>query len=319
MTERQAKPIYILYGQDEYLKAEYRKQLVSSLIGPADPQTAVTVLDDSATPADVLDGLRTAPFLAPLRVIIVSPADEFVSSSRQALEKYAASPCPTSALILCLASWPKNTRLHKLVAEVGQAVDCSPPERPAELASWVVKAAGKRGKSISPQAARLLADLIGPDVGALDEEVEKLALYVGSRGDIGPADISLLVTAAAGPHAFALSNAIAAGDTPAALKALASSLTRRGDEFKTLGQIAWHLRKAMAAQQAIGRGEQPGEACRRARVFGDGQRAFLDMLKRHPLRALQNDFRGLLAADLDMKTGGDPVATLQDLVVDLCR
>jgi len=316
MSRADVKPVYVLHGSDDFLLVEYRRRIVSGIIGLADPQTAVSRFDASASLADVLDELRTLPFLAPRRVVIVSDADAFVSAYREALEKYLSSPSATSSLILIVSSWPKNTRLAKLVAKIGEATDCSAPGA-RDLLGWLVKAAGKRGKKIDPAAAQLLLEWRGADLAGLNGEVEKLSIYVGDRPEISAQDAAALVTATAGPEAFALTNSITAGDTAGALKALAGSVTQRGEEFKTLGVIAWHLRRAMHVQQLLAKGISGAQACRSARVFGrHGE--FLAMLKRRPLSILQDDFRRLLAADLAMKTGTDPAGALQQLVVALC-
>lgn len=316
MAAGEIKPVYVLYGTDDFLRVEYRKRIISQIIGQADPQTSVTSLDATAELAEVLDDLRTVPFLAPRRAVIITDADAFVSAYRQQLEKYLDSPSATGSLILTVSSWPKNTRLAKLVAKIGEATDCSAPGQ-RDLLVWLTKSAAKRQKKIAPPAAQLLIQWRGEDLAALDGEMEKLSLYVGQRDQITTDDVSTLVTATAGPAAFALTNCITSGDIPGALKALAGSITRRGEEFKTLGMIAWHLRKAMQVQQGITRGTPASQACKAARVFFQ-QTQFVDMLKRRPLGVLQDDFRKLLAADLAMKTGTEPTAAMQQLVVGLC-
>ena len=45
---------------------------------------------------------------------------------------------------------------------------------------------------------------------------------------------------------------------------------------------------------------------------------FLSLLKRRPLAKMQIDMRRLLKADLSMKSGGDPTAVLEELVIGLC-
>lgn len=318
MTNRRAKPVYVLYGTDEYLKAERRKALVAELIGGADPQTAVVDFDLEAEVADLLDELRTIPLLAPRRVVVIVRADAFVSANRAALERYLASPCASSTLILSVTAWPSNTKLYKLVPKAGEAINCSAPGKRGGLAAWLSGSAAKLGKGISAQAAQLLIDWVGDDMGALAGELEKLSLYIGDRAEITPEDVSVLVAATAGPQAFALTGAITSGDPAGALKALAGTVTRRGEEFRALGTITWHLRRAMRVQQAMAQGAHPAGACKDARVFA-AQREFLDMLKRRPPRMLHRDVRKALSADLAMKTGADAMLTLQTLVVDLCR
>lgn len=215
MANDEIKPVYVLYGTDNFLQVEYRRRIVSQIIGQGDPQTAVTSFDAAPELAEVLDELRTVPFLAPRRAVIVTDADAFVTACRQQLEKYLDSPSSSSSLILCVLSWPKNTRLAKLVAKIGEATDCSAPgER--DLLDWLARSAAKRGKKTAPPAAQLLIQWRGEDLAALDSEMEKLSLYVAQRPQITADDVATLVTATAGPAAFALTNCIAAADVPGA-------------------------------------------------------------------------------------------------------
>lgn len=317
MVSADPKCVYVLYGSDAFLRDETRRALVQRIIGDADPQTAVTHFDATAELAEVLDELRTLPFLAPRRAVILSDADAFVTAHRGALEKYLDSPSSASSLILIVASWPTRARLYKMVNAIGEAIDCSAPDQ-RKLVPWIRKAAERRGKKIAPDAVELLLEWRGADLAALDGELEKLSLYVGERDSISADDVSALVTATAGPEAFALANAITRGRTGDALKALGGSLTRSGDEFRTLGMIAWHLRKALHVQRLIEGGAREEEACKSGGVFYRGKREFLDMLRRRPLPVLRSDFRKLLAADLAMKTGTGATAAMQQLVVGLC-
>ena len=310
------KPVYILFGTDAFLRDAHRQEILQALIGDADPQTAVSTYDAGAELAAMLDDLRTLPFLAPRKAVIVRDADAFISAHREALEKYLQSPVETASLILEPGSWPKNTRLFKLVDKVGLAIDCSLPEK-SNLRSWLTKAAGKRGKTIAPDAAELLAEWVGRDLAALDSEVEKLSLYTGHREAITLADVSALVTSSAGPAAFALADALTAQDVPAALTALGGMLTVRGEEFKTLGMIAWHLRRVMRASQMVAEGKSPDVAMKSLRVFYNKPQ-FAQLLKRRPGPKLITDFRRLLAADRAMKTGARAQVALEQLVVGMC-
>ena len=310
------KPIYVLYGTDAYLRDAHRQEILTATLGDADPQTCVAVYEADAELAQVLDDLRTLPFLAPRRAVVLRDADAFVSAHRDALEKYCQAPVETATLILQVSSWPKNTRLYKIIAGVGEAIECSLPEK-SNLRSFLNDAAKKRGKKIAPDAAELLTEWIGRDLAALDSELEKLSLYTSQRDTITLADVSALVTSTTGPAAFALADALTAGEPRAALAALGGMLTTRGDEFKTFGMIAWHLRRVMRASQMIAAGKSTDAAMKAARVFYNKPK-FVQLLKRRPGAKLIGDFRKLLATDRAMKTGTPAPAALQDLVIGLC-
>lgn len=315
MNAGPVKPVYVLHGSDAFLRDAARREILSQVVGDADPQLCVATFDATAALADVLDELRTLPFLAPRRAVVLRDADPFVSDHRQALEKYLQAPAAAAALIVIVKSWPSNTRLYRLVAKIGLAISCSPPEG-SKLAAWLRDAAARRGKKITPDAAVLLAQWVGHDLALLDAELEKLSLYVGDRQTISPDDVSKLVAAAAGPGAFELTNAITAADAKAALNALDGMLNTRGDEMKTLGLIAWHLRRVLKAQQELAAGR--GERDALPRMPAAARQAFLAMLRRRPAHTLQSDLRRLLRADLAIKSGIPPHAAMQELVIGLC-
>jgi DNA polymerase-3 subunit delta len=310
------KPIYVLYGDEPFLRDLHRREIIARAIGEADPQLCVASFDATAELPEVLDELRTTPFLAPRRIVVVRDADPFVSTHRKSLEGYLNSPAPGGVLILMLSSFQKRERLYKVVRKIGEVVDCSVPNETG-LLRWVGEVGSKCGKKISRDAAELLLQWIGADLGALNAEVEKLSSYVGERKSITPEDVFAVAAASAGPAAYALTNAITAADVPAALRALDGMLTARGDEFKALGSIAWHLRRAVGAKQLLQSGKQTDQALPRMPLHQ--KTPFLNMLKRRSMGSLREDFRRLIQADLAMKTGTDPKAAMQRLVVGLCR
>ena len=310
------KPVYVLHGADAFLRDTHRREIIDALIGDADPQTCVTSFDATAELAEVLDELRTLPFLAPHRVVIVRDADAFVSANREALEQYLQSPVETSSLVLTVLSWPKTTRISKIVAKIGSVFQCAAPKY-RQLNQWLAQAAAQRGKEIAPDAGQLLNEWIGEDLASLDSEIEKLSLFVGERRLITAADVAEVVTATAGPAAFALTNALTAGNAPAALKALSGMLTVRGEEFRVTGMIRWHLRKVLRGCQLAAAGDRPERALS-PKIPPPQRNAFLSLMKRRSLRAVQGDFRNLIRTDLGMKSGTPPLAALQELVILLC-
>jgi len=315
MAAKTVKPIYVIHGRDEFLRDAHRKEIVAHLIGPADPQLCVTRFDADPELADVLDELRTVPFLAPRRVVIVRDADAFVTAHRAQLEKYLESPAETASLLLMVLSWSANTRLYKVVKRIGEAMDCSPPK--TGLDQWLARAAAKRNKKLAPGAAELLTEWVGNDLAALNGEVEKLSLYVGERPSITAEDVSTLVTATAGPAAFALTNALIDGDTTRALEALGGMIHTRGEEFKTLALIASHLRRALRGAELAMAGKPP-ESALNPRTPPQRKRAFAAMVRRRGVRDIRQDFRRMIRADFAMKSGAKPMAALQELVVALC-
>src|SRR5581483_12441467 len=99
------QPIYVLAGDEAFLKRQARAALDSLLLGDADPAFAVsTYPGDRADWSAVRADLDTLPFLSPRRVVAIDAADQFVTKYRPALEKYAAAPSKVGTLILDVKS-----------------------------------------------------------------------------------------------------------------------------------------------------------------------------------------------------------------------
>ncbi len=311
-----AKPVYVLHGDDEFLKDQNRRRIVADIIGSTDPQLCVSTFDATVELAAVMDELRTLPFLAPHRVVIVREADVFVAANREPLERYCESPCLTASLILIVSAWNSAHRIAKAVAKIGQAVNCSVGDRDS-LAPRLTEMAQAQGKKLNPDAARALEEMVGRDLASLSTEIEKLAAYAGSNPAITAADVHAVVAATSEPADFALSNALVGGKVADALKALHAALTKKGEEFRLMGGVARHLRMAMKGHALKAAGKDPQTAL----PFNMPWRAkndFLSLLTRRPLAKVQKDFRRMIAADLAMKSGADPHAAMQELVVALC-
>ena len=85
--------IYVIAGKDDSLVSSQCQELLDVLLEPS--QRATGLFDAEAvsvSASDVLDELRTAPFLTGKRVVRIKGADEFISKNRPLLEKYFIIP-----------------------------------------------------------------------------------------------------------------------------------------------------------------------------------------------------------------------------------
>jgi DNA polymerase-3 subunit delta len=172
------KPVHALIGTDLFLQLETLAELVRATGGNVQ---RIDVEGETAELADVLDELRSFSMFCSGKLVVVREADEFISRYREALENYIAKPATGSILVLRVDSLPANQRIHKAIAAVGQIHACNPPK---DMVEWIVERAKKSHQLALPRdAARVLLDLIGDDLGRLDNELAKLALQADGKVD----------------------------------------------------------------------------------------------------------------------------------------
>lgn len=260
------RPIVALFGDDDFLRRRALQSILSSLFESGDPGLGLGRFEGpKADLAAVLDEVRTLPFLAPRRVVVVEDADPFVTAHRKELEAYAERPSPAGVLVLLLKSWPPNTRLAKLVEAKGLSVDCKTP-REAELAGLVAQMVRAAGAEIAPDAAALLVELIGPEPGRFDSEIQKLLVAVAPATRIRRDDVARYVDGGRIESLWKLLDLATTGETAAALTAL-QRLIESGEAPVGLVAGAWKsLQKVHHAGELRRRHRPHREACAQAGI-----------------------------------------------------
>jgi DNA polymerase III delta subunit len=237
-----AKPVYALVGSDTFLQLQKLAEVAAEL-GP--DAARADFEGDAAQLAEVLDELRSfAMFGGGEKLVVVREADPFLTRYREQLEDYVASPSNSAVLVLRLSSLPANQRIHKAIAKVGEVVNCSPPK---DLARWVVdRAKAAHGIALNPEAARTLVDMIGDDLGRLDNELAKLALQTDG-GKVDAAAVAGNVAFQREREMWDLTNALAAGQPAEALRRWRQLLTLDPSaEFRAVTWLGLWLKDAGA-------------------------------------------------------------------------
>lgn len=314
------QPVYVLAGDERFLKLQALGRLQEIVLGQgADDFARSAYSGEQVDFATVNDELATLPFLAPRRLVIVQEADPFITRFRDNLEDYFERPSPSGTLVLDVKSWKSNTRLAKLLPDAG-LIECSLPERDAGLRwvrNWLPRRAGEvHGKKLGKEAADLLVELKGTDLGVLDQELAKLATFVGSEAEITRQVVDRLVGHSREEDVWQMFDAIASGQKARALTMLHHLIDQGQEPIGLLGALGWQLRRLAQAYRLRQAGVPLPSAVQRVGLFRVEQ---ANRLLTHlgPRAARLYDW--LLDADLRMKSSGDlpPRTILERLVVRL--
>jgi DNA polymerase-3 subunit delta len=252
-------------------------------------------------------------------VVHVENADPFVTRERDKLEQYAAEPSATGVLILDVTAWPSTTRLAKQLPDA--VITCKAPA-PAKLIEWCQKwAPAQHGKPLAVTAARLLVDLIGADMGLLDQELAKLSLYVGSAARIESADVDQLVGRSREENTWKIFDLLGAGQVPAALAFLDRLLSQGEEAMKLLAAFSLQLRRLGQAARLYSQGTPLSKALEEAGVPPFAHKSTEQHMRYLGRRRLDRLYDWLLQTDLGLKGSSHlpPRVILERLVIQLAR
>ncbi len=298
----------VLHGAESTLKAGALAAIAKAVLGDEADETSLVRMDgDAADWARVRDELATVSMFTSRRLVVVEEADEFVTKHRSQLEGYIDRPAKKSTLVLEMKSWKKNTRLAKRLDEQGLEVDCSELAGP-KLIAWLTDTAEvSYGKQLSRDAAALMVELAGTGLGLLEQELGKLASYVGDRPRIAPEDVRQLVGGWKAETTWHMLDAVRDGDPATALGCLEKLLTAGEAGPKLLGGISFVFRKLADATERSREGVALPAALKDAGVFFrdiDKAERYLRRVKRPRAEKI---LARLLKADSDLK-GGSPLS-----------
>lgn len=290
-----------IFGAEALLTTECRLLVRDAVVGrDADDFVYSTHNGRTAKLADVLDDLCTRPFLGDRRLVVVEEADPFVTEYRAKLQKYLNDPSDFATLLLQVSTWPSSTNLAKQVEKVGLAIDASPPKGRG-IASWVVQWAKIRhGKVIKRPAAEILVELINGTLGQLDQELAKLATFVGASPEITLGAIEKLV-AGAGGNIWAMLDGVMAGELKESLLHLDHLLTSGEAPMKVYFLLSSMGRKLATAARRTLTGERVESALVAAGIVPFKVEAGRGQLRHLGRKRLREMYRICLSADAAVK------------------
>ena len=296
---------YVIFGENPFLVSKECEKMLNSILQP--DQRAMALYEpkaEDARIADVLDELRTLPFLAPKRVVLIKDAEPFVKANTEQLEAYLDDPSPSGILILTVTSWDKRTRFHKKAQAVGALIEIAKMysnQMPAYLAAYAQQTHGIR---LDVQCSRFLVELVGDDPGRLCSEMDKLAIYVAPQKTVTFQDIEHLVGKNRMFDAFGIIDSINAGQIAPALDRLRNMFeSDKSTEYTVVGAFGYHFRRLFRAKALMEKGVSPQEAATKTGVFGYFQKDFLRQVSQMTLTQIANIMAELGKIDFGLKTG----------------
>lgn len=297
-------PIVAASGQDRFLKQMVIAAVCELVLGSAgdDELGLKRISGKTADLAGVLDELLMVSMWSPRQVVLVDDADEFVTRCRSGLEQYLERPAKKSVLLLDVKTWPATTRLAKKTAAIGLPVDCS-TLKPAEAVTYLGELCRQRhDKKIDRQAAQILVELAGTDLGLLDQELAKLAAFVGTQPGIDASAVKTLVGGWKAETTWKMLDEVRAGRLAEALQLLDKLLHANEPPLKLMGGINHSFRPLALATELSRQGTPLPAALAEAGVKYQVNEA-VACLRRIGRARAERIFQSLLRADLDLKGG----------------
>lgn len=215
-------PAHLVRGEDPALVAQSLTDVIAEVLGGRDADSAVEEHGGAGEEIDVgavVDALTTPPFLVDRRVVVVRDAGRLTAAQGARIAECLASPLAGVVLVVGGGGGAIPAGLVSAVQRAGRLVDADAGTGRART-QWLGEHLRGAPVRLDARAAAAVGEHLGRDLGRLRGLLDGLAAAYGEGADIDEERLAPFLGEAGAVAPWDLTDAIDAGDTSGALRAL---------------------------------------------------------------------------------------------------
>lgn len=201
------KQVYLLYGEEAYLKKQYKERFIRAMLPEGDTMNYACYEGKGTDVKAVIDLAETLPFFSERRLIVFEDTGFFKSSGAE-LADYIGEMPPTTYFIFIENEVDRRSRLYKAVKAKGYIAELGTQDENT-LRRWIQGLAAKEGRQIASADIAYFLNKVGTDMENITKELEKLFCYAIDRSRLTREDIDAVCTTQITNHIFEMVNAVA--------------------------------------------------------------------------------------------------------------
>lgn len=257
------RPVYLLYGEEEFLKNSYKNRLKEAIVGD-DAMNFASFEGKGLDLDQVIRLADTMPFFAERRMILIEDSGFFKSSADE-LVNFLPSMPDTTCLVFVESQVDKRSRLYKKVKDLGYAAELGRQDS-AQLARWAGGLLAREHKKITNRTMELFLSMTGDDMEHIRMELEKLISYTMGRDVITEADVEAVCTVQITNKIFDMVAAIVNRQTKKAMDLYEDLLTLKEPPMRILFLIARQFNQLLQVKEMMERGMDKGTIASRLKM-----------------------------------------------------
>lgn len=251
IKNRTFRRVYLLYGEEAYLKRNYRNRLKQA-IAEDDSMNYHYFEGKGIDTRAVIDMAETLPFFADFRLLVLENTG-FFKAGNEDMAEYLKHIPESTIFIFNETEVDKRSRIFKAVKEAGYACEMV-QQTESKLVPWVLNILKKENKKITNQGMQLLFSRTGNDMENISKEVEKLICYTLGREEILPEDIEAVCSVQTTGKIFDMLTAVSEKKQKKALELYYDLLTLKEPPMRILFLMSRQFNLFMQVKQLTAQG-----------------------------------------------------------------
>lgn len=295
------KNVYLLTGEEVYLRSQYRKRLREALLDPEDTMNGAVFEGKGISVGEVIDLAETMPFFAERRVIEIRDSG-FLKSASPELADYVLKIPQSTCIIFNEAEVDKRGRLYKAIKKVGRVVDFQRQDEKT-LMRWVLGILKREGKKITEGTLYVFLGRTGSDMEHIDKELEKLLCYTMGREEITDADVEAVCIDRIENRIFEMVQAITEQKQKKALDLYADLLAMKESPMRILYLITRQFHQLMLLKSLSGQIFDRSELAKKVGVPPFALGKYQNICRRFTVEQIRGALEDCVETEERVKTG----------------
>lgn len=308
------KQSYLLFGEEAYLKQQYKEKLLNALNPDGDTMNFSRYEGKGIDVKQVIDLCETMPFFADRRIILLEDTGFFKNKCEE-LADYMKSLPDYLVLVFAESEVDKRSRMYKAVKSSGRVTEFAKQDEKT-LMRWAAGILGKEGKKITQRDMELFLTKTGTDMGNIRMELEKLVAYTEGKDIVAAEDIEAVCVTQTTNKIFDMVRAVTEKNQKKALELYYDLLTLKEPPMRILFLLAKQFRQLLLTKKMAGEGASQNEIASRLGVPYFVVRNISACARSYTVEELERAVEDFVDAEEAVKTGrlGD-VLSVELLIV----
>lgn len=294
------KRVYLLYGEETYLKIQFRDKLCHAL-NQEDTMNYSEFEGKGQNEGQIIDLAETMPFFSDHRLILLQDTG-FFKNKADRMADYMAELPDYICMIFVESEVDKRSRMYKAVRKYGRTVEFVSQDEKT-LARWVLGTLKRENKKITKSDLDLFFTVTGTDMGNIERELEKLICYTMGRDVITDKDIKTICTAQITNQIFDMVRAVTAKQQKKALDLYYDLLSLKESPMKILALIAREFHIMLQVKGLQLEGSDIHTIAERTGLRDFVVRKYLPMTRSYSMEQLRAAMDDCITTETDVKTG----------------
>ncbi len=306
--------VYLLETEEEVLKDEFLGNLKKKIINPEFNWNIYYA--EEVESREFFHCLFSLPFLSQLKIVAVKNASQLSAKIITQLGKNLQKIPSTNCLVLLDSKFQAS--LKNLAPKDEQIISLGKTNQ-SKMKEWALRYLKENNKTIDSDALSLLLENTGLNLSLLARELDKLILYAENKKTIEIKDIKKIGIEAKTYDIFALIDNMSKKNTQRSLDALRGLLLDGTSPQQIIGMLRWQFTKLWEVKALTSKGINSYNALEQAKIPYFKRNEFLSHTKKFAWEDLKSYFNLLLDTDMRIKRGGEPILTMELLLVKITK